>query len=171
VIEQQWEQYNMPDDTNDKGTSTEDSEVIKEMRVKLKAAEAKAKTAADDARKEIVREAEAINLLGDQFKGLATYMSQEVEGELTRETADKWLADRGLAVSPEASNDSGATETEVDAATKLESVSNLGSKVAATATVTPDQEINTSISNAADDFKNIGDMPALTAKLAGILAE
>jgi len=159
----------MPEETNDEGS---ESEVIKEMRAKLKAAEAKAKTAADDARKEIVREAEAVNLLGNELKGLAPYLSQEVEGDLTKEAVATWLDSRGLAVSSEASNESEeAEEPDNDAATKLENVTNLSSKVAATATVTPDQKINTSISEAADEFVNIGDLPALTAKLAGLLAE
>lgn len=158
-------------DTDDKSTE-DDSKVIKKIRAKLKAAEARAETAADDARKEIVREATAISLLGKKYEGLAKYFSLEVDGELTEAEAKKWLDGRGLAGSTDSDKtNSDDADSDKDSATDLESVTNLSSKVAATATVTPDQKVDAEIGKAADDFANIGDLPALAAKLAGLMPE
>jgi len=163
----------MSDDTDVQGTNSEDNDLIKEMRSKLKAAEAKAKTAAEDTRKEIIRENTAVNLMGDKFEKLAPYFAQEVEGELTQEAAVKWLADKGFEGSSDSGDNASNIEQEesVGIAQELEKVTNLGSKVASADSVTEFQRVNTSISQAGDDIHGIGNLPQVTAKLAALLAE
>jgi hypothetical protein len=103
------------------------------------------------------------------YKGLASYFEKEVEGDLTAEAASKWLADRGIQAS---SNDGGEAEVkEPSKATELQSVTDLGSAVAAAASATPEDSFQKSITEKAQELRGPGNLPELTAHIAALLGE
>ncbi len=129
----------MSDDTTVDGeNSPEDNELIKDLRSKLKVANASIKTAGADAVALVERGTQAAGLMPDGFKGLADIYAKEVDGELDAASAAEWLKGRGFGAAP-----SDETPVEVaDPATVLEEVTDLGSAVVAAGGLTPANAIN-----------------------------
>ena len=126
----------MSDDTTSGENTPEDNELIKDLRSKLKVANASIKTAGADAIALVERGTKAAGLMPEGFKGLADIYATEVDGELDSDSAAEWLKGRGFA----ASSDELEGE-EADTASELEKVTNLGGAVAAAGNLTPEDNI------------------------------
>ena len=158
----------MSDNTETVGQEEEESLTFKNMRADLKAAKALLKTVADETRAEITRESNASNLIPKEYASLVPYFVQEVDGELTKEAADKWLADKGLTASPEVKE---ATAPVVDPAAALEEVTNLGGQIAAASAVTPDESFAKALNDTQEGLNHIGDLPMLTSRIEALLGD
>ena len=153
----------MSDDTNFGEGSPEESAVIRGLRQDLKEANAKVKTAGDDAVAKVKRAQTASTLLPDEYKGLADVFEAEVDGELTPELAAGWLTGRGFAAPPDAGKEKAA-----EVAAGLEEVTNLGGAVAAAGDLTPENTIDARLAKV-DTHDMTQTLPEVTAQIAAIL--
>ena len=126
----------MSDNTASGENTPEDNELIKDLRSKLKVANASIKTAGADAVALVERGTIAAGLMPEGFKGLADIYATEVDGDLDAESAAEWLKGRGFA----ASSDEKQGEV-ADPATELEKVTDLGAAVVAAGNLTPEDSI------------------------------
>jgi len=127
----------MSDDTTSGENTPEDNELIRKLRSDLKIANAKNKTAGDDAIALVERGATASGLMPEGFKGLADIFANEVDGELDKDSAAEWLKGRGFAAPP----DEQVIE-ETETVSELEKVTTLGGAVAAASNLTPENSID-----------------------------
>ena len=158
----------MSENTETPVVEEEESSVIQQLRAEVKAAKALAKSAASEARAEISREAAANSLIPEAYKALVPYFVQEVDGDLTKEAADKWLADKGLTASPAVVEE---TAPVVDPAVALEEVTNLGGQIAAASAVTPDDSFAKALNDTQEGLSHIGDLPTLTSRIEALLGD
>lgn len=78
------------------GVEEEDNGLIRSLRSDIDNLTKELKQAREAAAEEVRREFQAKSLLGEQYVNLAEYFVQEVDGELTPEVANEWLAAKGL---------------------------------------------------------------------------
>lgn len=150
-------------DTDTLDEQPEDNEVIRKLRADLKEANAKAKTAAEDAIAKVKRDADAKGLMPEGFKGLSDIFESEVDGELTTESAAAWLQARGITATPEAISEV------TSEARELEEVTNLSGAAAAASNLLPEDTITKRIADAEEGLVGAGSIADLTARLAAAL--
>ena len=138
----------MDDNTGSGDNSPEDNEVIKELRSKLKIANADIKTAGADAIALVERGAKAAGLMPEGFKGLADIYASEVDGDLDQDSAAEWLKGRGFGVAPPKEG-----EVVVDTAAELEAVTDLGGAVAAAGNLSPEDSFTKQLEEVVDPNK------------------
>ena len=139
----------MSDDTTSGENTPEDNELIKDLRSKLKVANASIKTAGADAIALVERGTKAAGLMPKGFEGLADIYATEVDGELDLESATEWLKGRGFgAASPNVEQGEVA-----DAAAELEAVTDLGGAVAAAGNLTPEDTFTKQLDEVVDPNK------------------
>lgn len=155
----------MADNTDDQGSQAEDNELIRSLRAEIKAAKKDAKDAVSNARAQVKREDTAKSLMPDGFQGLADIFEQEVDGDLTADSAAKWLADRGITATP--TEEVGEEEPEV--VEVFEEVTNLSGQVAAASAMAPTDSKLKAISEAADGIVGAGSLPDVTKALEAAL--
>ena len=95
----------MSDENTSSTGSGEDNELIQSLRSQIKDLTKGQEDAVASAVAQVERKFTARSVLGDQFASLAPYLAQEVEGDITPESATKWLADKGLVTAPPATNE------------------------------------------------------------------
>ena len=150
-------------DTDALNEQPEDNELIRKLRQDLKEANAKAKTAAEDAIAKVKRDATAQELMPEGFKGLSDIFESEVDGELTTESATAWLQARGITATPEVISEV------TDEAKSLEEVTNLSGAAAAASNLLPEDTITKKIADAQEGLAGGGSLAELTARLADAL--
>ncbi len=153
----------MSDDTTNEDSPPEDNELIKDLRSKLKVANASIKTAGADAIALVERGTKAAGLMPEGFKGVADIYATEVDGELTADNATEWLKGRGFTASP----DKEALE-EANVVSQLEAVTDLGSAVAAAGSLSPQDAIIARLEElkTSNEYKTL---PEYTAAIEKIL--
>ena len=154
----------MSDDTTTESESPEDNDIIRGLRRDLKDANARVKTAGEDAIAQVKRQDLSSSLMPEGFKGLADVFENEVDGELNAESANKWLEGRGITASSNQEPDEAAKK-----AAELERVTNLGGAVAAAGNLTPEDSVIKQL----DEVLTPGEPQTLeevTAAIAEILA-
>ena len=131
----------MSNDTGLENGSPEDNELIRGLRKDLKDANARVKTAGDDAVAKVKRGQVASSLMPEEFKGLSDVFESEVDGELNEESAVEWLKGRGFSTAASEKADEDAAQKAAD----LEKVTNLGGAVAAAGNLTPEDSTITAL--------------------------
>lgn len=140
-----------------------DSSVIADLREQVKRLKADAR----EAEARVERRYTAKSLMPAELEGLTPYLVQEVEGELTQEKVNEWLAEKGVAPATPSNE---APEAEQSDASSVADVADLGSAVAAASNVTPEASLQKSLAQISEDFqtRDPGSLPELTARLAEI---
>lgn len=149
----------MDSNTDAEGNLPEESSVIKELRKKVADLERESRNAEAAARAKIERESKASQLMPEGYKGLAGYFEQEVDGDLTSEAAEQWLADRGITASLEPSTPDAETPSR---AQDLEAVTDLGAAVAAAGAETSPPTAFDEVDKVLAQSKGIGNLPDVT---------
>ena len=153
----------MSDNAASGENTPEDNELIKDLRSKLKVANASIKTAGDDAVALVERGTKAAGLMPEGFKGLADIYATEVDGDLDKDSAAEWLKGRGFGVAPP----DGQASEEADTASDLEAVTDLGGAVAAAGNLNATDDITKQLEEVITPgtFQSLKDVSAAVDKV------
>lgn len=159
----------MSDNTDTQDNQPDDSAVIKELRAQLKEAQREYRDAEQRVRDKINRENKARDVLPAEYKGLADYLVQEVDGDLSPEVAKEWLQERGLVASSEGVQEE--VKTPAEKAQALQDVTDLGSAVAAAGSTTAGNRFEDRLQEETSNIRGAGNLPSMAARIEQILSE